>query len=67
MSSQFLFAAIYVAVVVAIAGAIFWVLRRLGAKPSFIVCVGIAICLLALLANYVATYPWNAGADPTLE
>jgi hypothetical protein len=55
---QFLFAAMYLAVVVATAGAIRWVLRGLGAKPSFIVCVGIALCLLAYLAAFVATFPW---------
>jgi hypothetical protein len=55
---RFLLAAIYVVVVVAVAGTIRWVLRRLGETPSFIVCVGIALLLLAYLATFVATFPW---------
>jgi hypothetical protein len=56
---QFLFAAIYLAVVVAAAGVIRWVLRQLGETPSFVVCVGIALILLAFLATFIATFPWG--------
>jgi hypothetical protein len=67
MGFQLLFVAIYVAVVVASAGAISWVLRRLGERPSFIVCVGIAICLLAFLATCVATFPWQELTGQSLR
>jgi hypothetical protein len=53
MALQFLFAAIYVGVVAAVAGAIRWGVRRLGVNLSFIACVVIAICLLAFLAGFV--------------
>jgi hypothetical protein len=54
MDLQSLFWAICVAVVVAVAKAISWALRRLGAKPSFIACVLIAVCLLSMVATNVA-------------
>jgi hypothetical protein len=56
---QFLFAAIVVAVTVAVAGVIRLVLRQLGETPSFVVCVGISIILLAFLATFIATFPWG--------
>jgi hypothetical protein len=59
MRNELLFAAMYVAAVGAVAGGIFWALRRLGSKPSFIICCAISIVLLALLANFVATFPWR--------
>jgi hypothetical protein len=51
--------AIYAAVIGVVAGAVCWVFRRLGNKPSFIICCGIAICLLGVLSSFVATFPWR--------
>jgi hypothetical protein len=53
------FAAIYAAVIAVVAGAVSWLLRRLGKKPSFVICCAIAVCLIAMLANFVATYRWR--------
>jgi hypothetical protein len=54
MALQWLFAVVYVAVVCAVAGAISWVLRRLGIKPSFLACVVIALFLMSVVAANVA-------------
>jgi hypothetical protein len=61
---EFLSLAIYVATIGVVAGAISWVLRRFGKTPSFILCCAIAVCLVALLATFIATYPWRGTPPP---
>jgi hypothetical protein len=56
MSIQLLMVAIWVAVVWAVARVISWTLGRLGAKPSFIACVVITICLLSMVSTNVAMF-----------
>ena len=53
---QFLFAAIVVGVVVGVAGAIRWGVRRLGVNPSFLACVVITIALLAYAVEFIRPF-----------
>jgi hypothetical protein len=54
--------AMYAAIAGIMAWAVVWVLGRFGKKPSFarvfMSCV-LALFLLSIVANWIATYPWQ--------